>query len=127
MLSKLQPHHSGKSDDLLSGLVPHFIKGELLMMNKQQYVFFFFLQELLKCIKSISAMCPREMRNPAPAWLKGLATEYLGGGISAVGAQHTALQLHKSRGMNTIMNALCLNAAHVLLRYIQPINHLGRN
>lgn len=72
-------------------------------------------------------MCPREMRNPAPAWLKGLGVEYLGGGISAVGAQHTVLQLHKSRGMNTIMNAICLSAAYVLLRYIQPINNLERN
>lgn len=76
-----------------------------------------FLQDSLKCIKSISAMCPSEMRNPAPAWIKGLGTEYLGGGISAVSAQRTELQLHKSWGMNAIMNALRFTAAHVHLRY----------
>lgn len=64
-------------------------------------------------------MCPSEMRSPAPAWLKGLGTEYLGGGISAVSAQHTELQLLKSRSMKTIMNALRLSAAHGRLRYPQ--------
>lgn len=78
-----------------------------------------FLQDSLKCIKSITAMCPSEMRSPAPAWLKGLGTEYLGGGISAVSAQHTELQLLKSWSMKTIMNARRLSAAHGRLRYPQ--------
>lgn len=64
-------------------------------------------------------MCPREMRNPAPAWLKGLGTEYLGGGISAVSAQHTELQLHKSWSMKTIMNTLRLSTACGRLTYLQ--------
>lgn len=37
--------------------------------------------------RSISEMCPGEMRNVAPACLNGLSSAYLSGGISAVGAQ----------------------------------------
>lgn len=56
-----------------------------------------FYKSQSSALRSISEMCPGEMRNLAPACLNGLGAAYLSGGISAVSAQCVE-QEHKYMG-----------------------------